>query len=119
MARVPITGSHKRDISIQYDRNWLVLPLGKVIIKVVGSDFTCGKCINALLIATRVAKRKNVDIEHIDAFSKEGQKFRVLVVPSIYINDRLVSAGDVLSEGELERLVDETLLGNPIGGKRE
>lgn len=90
--------------------------MGKVIIKVVGSDFTCGKCINALLIATRVAKRKNVGVEHIEAFSKEGQKLKVLVVPSVYINDRLVSAGDVLGEDELERLVDEALLGNPGAG---
>jgi len=89
--------------------------MGKVVIKVVGSDSTCGKCISALLIAARVAKRKNVEVEHIDVFSKDGQRLRVLVVPSTYINDRLVSAGDVLSEGELERLVDEALLGESAG----
>lgn len=89
--------------------NRFVFQMGNVVIKVVGLDSTCSKCISALLIATRVAKRKNVGIEHIDALSDEGRKLRVLVVPSIYINDKLVSAGDVLSEEELERLVDEAL----------
>jgi alkyl hydroperoxide reductase subunit AhpF len=77
----------------------------KVIIKVVLSEVLCPKCITALTIAAKVAKKTNSEIEQIDAFSAEAKRLRVLVVPSIYVNDKLVAAGDILSEGEIEEFV--------------
>jgi len=77
----------------------------KVVIKVVGAEVPCPKCIAALTIAARVAKRTNSEVEHIDASSEEAKRLRVLVVPSIFVNDKLVAAGDILSEGEIEEFV--------------
>lgn len=77
----------------------------KVVIKVVGAEVPCPKCIAALTIAARVARKTNSEVEHIDVFSAEAKRLKVLVVPSIYVNDKLVAAGDVMSEDELEKIV--------------
>lgn len=81
----------------------------KVVIKVVGAEEPCPKCIAALTIAARVAKKMNSDVEHVDAFSAEAKRLKVLVVPSVYINDKLVAAGDILSEEELEKYVADAM----------
>jgi alkyl hydroperoxide reductase subunit AhpF len=86
------------------------LPMKKVIIKVVVAEVLCPKCITALTIVARVAKKTNSEIEQIDAFSTEAKSLRVLVVPSIYVNDKLVAAGDIISEGEIEEFVRKLML---------
>jgi len=77
----------------------------EAIIKVVVAEVPCPKCITALTIAARVAKKTNSVIEQIDAFSTEAKRLRVLVVPSIYVNDKLVAAGDIFDEEEIEKFV--------------
>jgi alkyl hydroperoxide reductase subunit AhpF len=77
----------------------------KIVIKVVGAEAPCPKCIAVLTIAARVARKTNSEVEHIDIFSAEAKRLKVLVVPSIYVNDKLVAAGDVMSEDELEKIV--------------
>jgi len=81
----------------------------KVVIKVVGAEEPCPKCITALTIAARVAKRTNSKVEHVDAISEEAKRLGVLVVPSVYVNDKLVAAGDIMSEEEIEEFVRKLL----------
>ncbi|MBO3803235.1 MAG: thioredoxin family protein [Candidatus Brockarchaeota archaeon] len=81
----------------------------KVTIKVVGSDPPCPKCLNFLEIAARVAKKHDVVVEHVNVLSPEAKKLKVLVVPSIFVDDKLVAAGDVVDEAELESFVEKAL----------
>lgn len=83
----------------------------EVKIKVVGSDPPCPKCIYFLEIAARVAKKYKVGVEHIDAFSPEAKRLKVLVVPSVFVDDKLIAAGDALNEVELEKFVEKALSG--------
>jgi len=81
------------------------LLMKNVVIKVVGAEVPCPKCITALTMAARVAKRTNSEVEHVDAISEEAKRLGVLVVPSVYVNDKLVAAGDIMSEEEIEEFV--------------
>ncbi|MGQ9515048.1 MAG: thioredoxin family protein [Thermoproteota archaeon] len=66
------------------------------------------KCMNFLKLAARLAKKMKVEVEHIDASSSEAKR-RVLVVPSMFVDDKLVAAGDIIDEEEIEELIEKLI----------
>jgi thiol-disulfide isomerase/thioredoxin len=82
-------------------------------VKVFGSTPPCAKCKEVEKRATKVAERypNQVEVAKFDAVSEEGRKYGVMFTPTVVINDKIVSSGQVISEGELENAIKEELEG--------
>ena len=80
-------------------------------VKVFGSTPPCAKCKEVEKRATRVASKYpgQVEVSKLDAISDEGQKYNVFFTPAVVINDKIVSAGEVISESELEKAIKKEM----------
>jgi protein-disulfide isomerase len=80
-------------------------------IKVFGSTPPCAKCNEVEKRANRVADKYpgEVEVSKFDAISEEGQKYNVFFTPTVVINDKIVSSGEVVSESELEKAVKKEM----------
>ena len=80
-------------------------------VKVFGSTPPCAKCKEVEKRATRVANKYpgQVEVSKLDAISDEGQKYNVFFTPTVVINDKVVSSGEVISESALEKAVKEEM----------
>lgn len=85
-----------------------------VIIKVFGSTPPCVKCKELTKRAQKVAAKyeNQVQVTKYDALSDEGDKYGILLTPSIVIDEKLVATGKVISEEEIEKYVQKELGGN-------
>ena len=82
-----------------------------VKVKVFGSTPPCAKCKEVEKRANKVAGKYpgQVEVSKLDAISDEGQKYNVFFTPTVVINDKVVSSGEVISESELEKAVKEEM----------
>ena len=82
-------------------------------VKVFGSIPPCAKCKEVEKRAVRVASKYpgQVEVSKLDAISEEGRKYNVFFTPTVVINDKVVSAGKVVSEGELEEAIKKEIEG--------
>jgi len=80
-------------------------------IKVFGSTPPCAKCKEVEKRANRVAGKYpgEVEVSKFDAISDEGLKYNVMFTPTVVINDKIVSSGEVVSESELEKAVKKEM----------
>jgi protein-disulfide isomerase len=46
-----------------------------------------------------------VEVKKYEAISPEGQKYGVLLTPTVIVNDKVVAAGRGLSEKDLEKYI--------------
>ena len=84
-----------------------------VTIKVFGSTPPCAKCREVEKRALKVAGKYpgQIAVSKLSALSEEGDKYGVLLTPTVVINDKVVAMGKVVSEDELEQLVKKELEG--------
>ena len=80
-------------------------------VKVFGATPPCAKCKEVEKRANRVAEKYTgkVEVAKFDAISEEGQKYNVMFTPSVVINDKVVSSGEVISESDLEKAIQEEM----------
>lgn len=85
----------------------------KVTLKVFRSTPPCAKCKEVEKVATKVAGRypDQVELAKLPAVSEEGRRYGIMLTPSVVINDKVVAAGKVISEGELEKAIKKELGG--------
>jgi disulfide oxidoreductase YuzD len=78
-----------------------------VIVKIFGSEPPCAKCKVAYDVARRVQERigEGVVVEKYSALSEEGDKYGVLMTPTVVVNDEIVVVGKSPSEKELEDII--------------
>ena len=78
-----------------------------VIVKVFGSDPPCAKCKVAHDIAKKVSERigEGVVVEKHGALSEEGDKYGIMMTPTVVVNDEIVAVGKAPSEKKLEELI--------------
>ncbi|MDI9623372.1 MAG: thioredoxin family protein [Methanothermobacter sp.] len=82
----------------------------EVVIKIFGTTPPCQKCKLAEKIAEKMAEKfENVKIERFDALSEEGDKYGIMVTPTIVVNDNIVATGKVLSEEKMEEIIKRKL----------
>jgi len=76
-------------------------------VKVFGSTPPCVKCREVTRRAKKVAEKYpgQIRVVHFDALSDEGAKYGIFQVPTIVINDKVVSAGKVPGQDEIENLI--------------
>ena len=80
-------------------------------VKVFGSTPPCAKCKEVEKRANKVASKypSQVEVSKLDAISEEGQKYNVFFTPTVVINDKIMAAGEVVSEGELEKAIQREI----------
>ena len=50
-----------------------------------------------------------VEVKKYEAISPEGQKYGVLLTPTVIINDKVIAAGRGLSEKDIEKYIRKLL----------
>ncbi|MFC2019929.1 thioredoxin family protein [Chloroflexota bacterium] len=80
-------------------------------VKVFGSTPPCAKCKEVEKRAIKVAGKYSgkVEVAKFDALSAEGDKYGIMLTPTVVINDKVVATGKVMSEDELERSIKKEL----------
>ena len=80
-------------------------------VKVFGTTPPCAKCKEVTRRANKVAEKYpgKVGVTHIDALSAEGDKYGILMTPTIVINDKVVSFGKVPSEDDIEKMIKKEI----------
>ena len=84
-----------------------------ITVKVFGSTPPCAKCKEVEKRAKKIAEKYpgKVEVVKFDALSEEGDKYGIMLTPTVVINDRVVATGKVLSEDDLEKSIKEELGG--------
>jgi len=80
-------------------------------VKVFGSTPPCAKCKEVEKRAKKVAEKYSgkVEVTKFDALSEEGDKYGVMLTPTVVVNDVVVATGKVISEDELEKTIKKEL----------
>ena len=82
-------------------------------VKIFGTTPPCAKCKKAEEMAQKAAQKFSgqVKVEKFDALSDEGNKYSIMLTPTIVVNDKVVAVGKVLSEKKLETIIESELEG--------
>ena len=74
-------------------------------IKIFGSTPPCAKCKELERRAKNAAGKYHdqVEVTKFDAFSAEGDKYGIMLTPAMVINNKVISAGKLISEEEIEK----------------
>ncbi|MFC1979950.1 thioredoxin family protein [Chloroflexota bacterium] len=82
-------------------------------VKVFGSTPPCAKCKEVEKRARKVAEKYpgKIDVAKFDALADEGDKYGIMLTPTVVINDTVVSVGKVISEEELEKSIKKEMEG--------
>jgi protein-disulfide isomerase len=82
-------------------------------VKVFGTTPPCARCKELTKRASRVAEKYpgKVTVTKFDAMSPEGDKYCVMMTPTLVINEKVVSVGKVPSEDDIEKLIKKELEG--------
>jgi protein-disulfide isomerase len=80
-------------------------------VKIFGTTPPCAKCKEVTKRATKVADKYpgKVGVTHFDALSDEGDKYGIMMTPTIVINDKVVSVGKMPSEDDIEKMVQKEM----------
>jgi len=84
-----------------------------IVIKVFGTTPPCVKCKEMEKRAQNAAAKYpgNVEVIKLDALSAEGDKYGVMTTPTVVVSERVVGAGRLLSESELENIIEKEMEG--------
>ena len=81
-------------------------------IKVFGTTPPCARCKELTKRAAKVAGKYpgQVEVAKFDAMSAEGDKYCIMMTPTLVINDKVVSIGKVPSEDDIEKLIKKEIV---------
>ncbi|MGB9802853.1 thioredoxin family protein [Desulfofundulus sp.] len=82
----------------------------RVKILVFGTSPPCQKCLQAEREARQAAAQfpqGEVTVEKHDALSELGQKYGVMLTPTVVVNGKTVAVGRVLKESELMEIIQK------------
>ena len=81
-------------------------------IKVFGSDPPCAKCKEVEKRAHKAAERYpgQVTVTKFSAFDHEGDKYGILMTPTVVVNDKMTAVGKVPSENDLEKMIGKAMV---------
>ena len=80
-------------------------------IKIFGSTPPCAKYKEVERRANNVAKKYpgKVEVAKFDALSEEGDKYGVMLTPTVVVNDKVVAVGKVIPEDEIDKAIKKEL----------
>jgi len=78
-----------------------------IVVKVFGTTPPCARCKELTKRATKVAEKYpgKVEVTKFDALSAEGDKYAIMMTPTLVINDKVVSVGKVPAEDDIEKML--------------
>jgi protein-disulfide isomerase len=78
-----------------------------LIVKVFGSEPPCAKCKMAYDIARKVQEQigEGVVVEKYSALSEEGEKYGIMMTPTVVVEDEITVVGKIPSEKKLEHII--------------
>ena len=76
-------------------------------VKVFGTTPPCARCKEVTKRATKVAEKYagKIGVTHYDALSEDGDRYGIMMTPTIVVNDKVVSVGKVPSEDDIEKMI--------------
>jgi protein-disulfide isomerase len=82
-----------------------------ITVKVFGTQPPCVKCKEVTKRANKVAAKYpgQIEVTHLAALSPEGDKYGIILTPTVVINDKVASVGKVVSEDDLEKLIKKEM----------
>ena len=80
-------------------------------VKVFGTKPPCARCKEVTKRANKVAEKHpgSINVTHYDALSEEGDRYGVMMTPTLVINDKVVSVGKVPSEEDIEKMINKEM----------
>jgi len=80
-------------------------------VKIFGSTPPCAKCKEVERRANNVAKKYpgKVEVAKFSALSEEGDKYGVMLTPTVVVNDTVVAVGKVIPEDEIDKAIKKEL----------
>lgn len=83
-----------------------------VKVKIFGTTPPCAKCKEMEKRAHNVAARfSDVEVAKLDALSEEGDRYGIMSTPTIVVNDKVVAIGKLVTEEELEKIINKEMEG--------
>jgi hypothetical protein len=84
-----------------------------ISVKVFGTTPPCVKCKELTKRAMKVAEKYpgQIEVAKLDAMSAEGDKYCIMITPTMVINEKVVSIGKMPSEDEIEKMVKKAMEG--------
>ena len=80
--------------------------MSKAKIKIFGPTPPCARCKKAEQIAREVASElSNVEVEKFDVFSKEADKYGIMMTPTIVVGEKVAFVGKVPTKEELKAVL--------------
>jgi len=85
----------------------IIKEVSVIEVKVFGTTPPCAKCKELTKRATKVADKYpgKIAVTHLDALSAEGDKYGILMTPTLVINDKVVSVGKVPGDADIEKMI--------------
>ena len=82
-----------------------------ITVKVFGTTPPCAKCKEMERKARNVAEKYpgQVTVNKFDALSEEGDKYSVMLTPTVVANEKVIAMGKLVSEDELENIIKKEL----------
>ena len=82
-----------------------------IAVKVFGTTPPCARCKELTKRAAKVAEKYagNVSVTHHDALSEDGNRYGIMMTPTLVINDKVVSVGKVPTEEEIEKMIQKEM----------
>ncbi len=76
-------------------------------VKVFGTTPPCARCKELTKRASKVAEKYagQVTVTKYDAMSPDGDKYSIMLTPTLVINEKVVAVGKVPSENDIEKLI--------------
>jgi protein-disulfide isomerase len=80
-------------------------------VKIFGTTPPCARCKEMERRAKEAAAGypDRVEVAKFDALSEEGDRYGVMLTPTVVINDRVVAVGKLLSEEEIAKYIAKEL----------
>jgi thiol-disulfide isomerase/thioredoxin len=105
--------ANKRSTKIQSLNEYLEKEPGMIDVKVFGTTPPCARCKELTKRASRVAEKYpgKIAVTKFDAMSSEGDKYCIMMTPTLVINEKVVSVGKVPSEEDIEKLIKKEIEG--------
>lgn len=82
-----------------------------ISVKVFGTTPPCARCKEVTKRALKVSEKYpgQVEVNKFDALSAEGDKYGIMMTPTIVINDKVVSVAKVPTEGDIEKMIKKAM----------
>jgi thiol-disulfide isomerase/thioredoxin len=82
-----------------------------ITVKVFGTTPPCAKCKEMERRARNVAEKYpgQVTVNKFYALSEEGDKYSVMLTPTVVVSEKVIAVGKLVSEDELENIVKKEM----------